>query len=127
MPRPAQFKRDEVVEKAMRAFWDHGYGATSLADLVEVTDLNPGSLYAAFQSKEGLFLAALDHYGAQSAARLERTLTEAAGGRTNNYLRVRSPCRLLRSPALRLFYPRSHLYRDCASVGAWDEKLCGRR
>jgi TetR/AcrR family transcriptional repressor of nem operon len=78
MARPAQFKRDEVVEKAMRAFWDHGYGATSLADLVEVTDLNPGSLYAAFQSKEGLFLEALDHYGAHSAARLERTLGEAA-------------------------------------------------
>ena len=78
MARPAQFKRDEVVEKAMRAFWDHGYGATSLADLVEVTDLNPGSLYAAFQSKEGLFLEALDHYGAHSAARLERTLVEAA-------------------------------------------------
>ena len=38
MARPAQFKREEVVEKAMRAFWDHGYGATSLADLVEVTD-----------------------------------------------------------------------------------------
>jgi TetR/AcrR family transcriptional repressor of nem operon len=77
MARPAQFKREEVVEKAMRAFWDHGYGATSLADLVEVTDLNPGSLYGAFQSKEGLFLAALDHYGERSAARIERSLAEA--------------------------------------------------
>lgn len=78
MARPAQFKREEVVEKAMRAFWDHGYGATSLADLVEVTDLNPGSLYGAFRSKEGLFLEALDHYGAHSTARLERMLAEAS-------------------------------------------------
>jgi TetR/AcrR family transcriptional repressor of nem operon len=77
MARPAQFKREEVVEKAMQAFWDHGYGATSLADLVEVTDLHPGSLYAAFQSKEGLFLAALDHYGKDSAVRVEQTLAEA--------------------------------------------------
>jgi len=77
MARPAQFKREEVLEKAMRAFWDHGYGATSLTDLVEVTDLNPGSLYAAFESKESLFLAALDHYGERSVARVERTLAEA--------------------------------------------------
>jgi TetR/AcrR family transcriptional repressor of nem operon len=77
MARPAQFKREEVLEKAMQAFWDHGYGATSLADLVEVTDLHPGSLYAAFHSKEGLFLAALDHYGQSGAARIERALAEA--------------------------------------------------
>jgi TetR/AcrR family transcriptional repressor of nem operon len=81
MARPAQFKREEVVEKAMRAFWDQGYGATSLADLVEVTDLNPGSLYGAFQSKEGLFLAALDHYGERSVARLERMLAETSSPR----------------------------------------------
>jgi TetR/AcrR family transcriptional repressor of nem operon len=77
MARPAQFKREEVLEKAMQAFWAHGYGATSLADLLEVTDLHPGSLYAAFHSKEGLFLAVLDHYGQSSAASIERALAEA--------------------------------------------------
>lgn len=77
MARPAEFEREEVLEKAMQAFWDQGYGATSLAHLVEVTDLHPGSLYAAFDSKEGLFLAALDHYGQRSAERMERALAEA--------------------------------------------------
>lgn len=77
MARPAQFEREEVLEKAMQAFWDHGYCATSMADLVEVTDLKPGSLYAAFQSKEDLFLAALDYYGQRSAARVEQILGEA--------------------------------------------------
>jgi TetR/AcrR family transcriptional repressor of nem operon len=77
MARPAQFEREEVLEKAMQAFWNHGYCATSMADLVEVTDLKPGSLYAAFQSKEDLFLAALDYYGQQSAARVGQVLAEA--------------------------------------------------
>jgi TetR/AcrR family transcriptional repressor of nem operon len=77
MARPTQFEREDVLEKAMQAFWDHGYCATSMADLVEVTDLKPGSLYAAFKSKEGLFLAALDHYGERSVARVERALAEA--------------------------------------------------
>jgi len=77
MARPAQFEREEVLEKAMQAFWHHGYCATSMADLVEATKLKPGSLYAAFQSKEDLFLATLDYYGQQSAARIEQALAGA--------------------------------------------------
>ena len=77
MARPIQFERDDVLEKAMQAFWNQGYNATSMADLVDVTDLRPGSIYAAFDSKEGLFLAALDHYAEQSLARIERALAEA--------------------------------------------------
>lgn len=78
MARPAQFEREEVLEKAMQAFWDHGYCATSMADLVAATELKPGSLYAAFESKESLFLAALDHYGERSVAKIARALGEAA-------------------------------------------------
>lgn len=78
MARPIQFARDDVLEKAMLVFWDKGYGATSMTQLVEATGLNPGSLYAAFESKEGLFLAVLDHYGAQSADRVAKALSRAA-------------------------------------------------
>ena len=34
MPRKKQFGIEEVKEKAMVAFWDNGYKATSLQDLV---------------------------------------------------------------------------------------------
>ncbi|MET0082494.1 MAG: TetR/AcrR family transcriptional regulator [Sedimenticola sp.] len=74
MARPIQFEREDVLEKAMQAFWDQGYCATSMASLVEATSLKPGSLYAAFDSKEGLFLAALDHYGELSRKRIEGAL-----------------------------------------------------
>jgi TetR/AcrR family transcriptional repressor of nem operon len=77
MARPIQFERDEVLEKAMQAFWDQGYNATSMTDLADATDLRPGSIYAAFDSKEGLFLSALDHYAEQSAAKIEHALTRA--------------------------------------------------
>jgi TetR/AcrR family transcriptional regulator, transcriptional repressor for nem operon len=77
MARPAQFDRDRVLDKAMQAFWEHGYCATSMADLVETTKLKPGSLYAAFESKQGLFLATLDRYGANSADKLRQHLKKA--------------------------------------------------
>ena len=77
MARPAQFERDDVLEKAMQVFWEQGYNATSMASLVDATSLKPGSIYAAFDSKEGLFLAALDHYAQQSVARIKRALAGA--------------------------------------------------
>jgi len=75
MARPAEFNRREVLDRAMQAFWSQGYCATSMADLTETTALKPGSLYAAFKSKEGLFLAALDHYGELSFQNIRRVLS----------------------------------------------------
>ncbi len=78
MARPASFDREQVLERATETFWENGYFATSISQLVEATQLQPGSLYAAFDSKQGLFLAALDHYARQSLKRLRGVLAEAA-------------------------------------------------
>jgi TetR/AcrR family transcriptional repressor of nem operon len=77
MARPASFDREQVLGKATATFWEQGYHATSISDLVEATQLQPGSLYAAFESKRGLFLAALDHYAQQSKQRLRQVLAGA--------------------------------------------------
>jgi TetR/AcrR family transcriptional repressor of nem operon len=53
---------EAVVEAAMTAFRRRGFEGTSLQDLVDATGLGRGSLYAAFGSKEGLYLAAVDRY-----------------------------------------------------------------
>ena len=74
MARPAEFDRDVVLGRATQAFWDYGYCATSISRLVEATDLKPGSLYAAFDSKEGIFLAVLDHYAEQTKLKLHAAL-----------------------------------------------------
>ena len=49
-----------ALDKAMTLFWQHGYEATSLADLVEATGAKAPTLYAEFVNKEGLFRAVLD-------------------------------------------------------------------
>lgn len=78
MARTAAYNREEVIEKAMQTFWDHGYQATGMSQLLRVTGLNPGSLYTAFKSKQDLFLAALDFYGDFSQAAIERELAKHA-------------------------------------------------
>jgi TetR/AcrR family transcriptional repressor of nem operon len=63
MPRPREFEPDEVLEQAMQRFWERGYRATSVDDLVRATGVKPGSLYSAFPGgKRALFLGSLDRY-----------------------------------------------------------------
>jgi TetR/AcrR family transcriptional regulator, transcriptional repressor for nem operon len=62
MARLREFDTDEVMEAVITAFWKRGYEATSLADLMEVTGLQKGSIYKAFGDKHSLFLKALQSY-----------------------------------------------------------------
>ena len=62
MGRPREFDMDQALEQAVQAFWNHGYEATSLSDLMETMDLRKGSIYKAFGDKHSLFIAALDRY-----------------------------------------------------------------
>lgn len=62
MPWDKQFNVDEVLGRAMDAFWQRGYAATSLQDLVKCTGINRASLYATFTDKHSLFVAALRMY-----------------------------------------------------------------
>ncbi|QIA64688.1 TetR family transcriptional regulator [Vibrio astriarenae] len=70
MAKPAQFDRQDVVEKAMNLYWEKGFHATSMRNLQEVIDMRPGSIYAAFGSKEGLFSEALDNYVQRGVSKL---------------------------------------------------------
>ncbi|MEH6546912.1 MAG: helix-turn-helix domain-containing protein [Sneathiella sp.] len=62
MTRARPYNRDVALDAAMRLFWKKGYHATSLKDLEDALHMKPGSIYAAFSSKEALFSAALERY-----------------------------------------------------------------
>ncbi|MCQ8876881.1 TetR/AcrR family transcriptional regulator [Pseudoalteromonas shioyasakiensis] len=62
--RVAEFDREYVLRQAMIAFTQYGYAKTSMQKLTQVTALHPGSLYAAFKNKKGIFLAAIEQYQA---------------------------------------------------------------
>lgn len=76
MARPAEFDRDEVLERAMNQFWKTGYSATSVTDLVNATNLKPGSLYGAFNNKRDLFLSSLELYAQRSLKRISYTFEQ---------------------------------------------------
>ncbi|GAA3976603.1 TetR/AcrR family transcriptional regulator [Streptomyces sp. NBC_01352] len=90
--RPRSFDRETALEKALLAFWQHGYEATSVSDLTRVMDIGTPSLYAAFGDKRSLFEEVVREYDAKygsfgnraldeeptARAAVERTLREAA-------------------------------------------------
>jgi AcrR family transcriptional regulator len=60
--RPRGFDREAALEAAMLLFWRKGYAAASMNDLCDAMDIRSPSLYAAFGSKEALYLEAVEHY-----------------------------------------------------------------
>lgn len=52
--------RQHLIEKAAGLFNQHGYEATSIADVMAATGLQKGGVYRHFDSKEDLALAAFD-------------------------------------------------------------------
>lgn len=62
MARPKAFNEEEVIDKAVQVFWAKGYEAASMQDLVDAMGIQRGSLYAAFGSKQKLFLKSLKRY-----------------------------------------------------------------
>lgn len=58
-------KRDELVGKALAAFYAHGFHATGMDRLVEETGISKTSMYKHFRSKEDLILAALQRRDAE--------------------------------------------------------------
>ncbi len=79
--RPRSFDRQRALTAAMKIFWQKGYTATSMADLYRAMGINSPSLYAAFGSKEDLYLEAVAYYEKGIAPLLWSPLDNAPSAR----------------------------------------------
>ena len=62
MARCVEFNEKEKIEKAMNVFWEKGYNATSMQDLVDAMQINRSSLYNTIGDKHQLFMKCITNY-----------------------------------------------------------------
>ena len=74
--RPRTFDRSAALHRAMEVFWTHGYEGTSIADLTGALGIASPSLYAAFGSKEELYVEAVGLYNSALGEAPQRALEE---------------------------------------------------
>ena len=80
MGRLKTYDRDDVARKAMQSFWQHGFHASSTKKLANDMGVNVFSLFAEFESKQGLFEAALEVYGRDIVTAMFQTLDKPNAG-----------------------------------------------
>ncbi len=62
MPRTREFNPNAVLDTAVELFWQKGYKACSMADVVKHSGVARYGLYQAFKDKDQLYYAALKRY-----------------------------------------------------------------
>lgn len=79
--RPREFDRRAALQAAMLVFWRKGFLATAMTDLCHAMGIRSPSLYAAFGSKEALYLEAVDHYAKTVGPAIWGRLADGADAR----------------------------------------------
>ena len=117
--RPRSFDEERAIDAAMRVFWEKSFEGTTMADLTDATGLNRSSIHAAFGSKEGLFLRAVDRYQAGPMRYIPKALAEPTLPRAIEAL-IRGMVNFLSTPG----NPKGCLFiHGALAYGTGDEAL----
>lgn len=81
MSRPREFDKDQVLDQAMMVFWERGYEATSVRDLIKAMNISSSSMYEVFGDKRSIFLQVLTRYCALEQARISEMAAQATSPR----------------------------------------------
>jgi len=74
--RTKEFDPEAALQSALELFWQRGYEATSMSDLVEHLGIGRASIYATFGSKHELYLKALERYDRTGLTPMVRELSQ---------------------------------------------------
>ncbi|MFB4311836.1 TetR/AcrR family transcriptional regulator [Actinomadura sp. GTD37] len=76
MARTKEFDPDAALGRALDLFWERGYEATSMADLVDHLGIARASIYGTFGGKRELYLKALERYLQDTDPKIAEALSQ---------------------------------------------------
>lgn len=65
-----RYDTNTLVDKATELFWQRGFKSAGMRDIQTALDMRPGSIYARFTNKDGLFRLVIEHYVSQMKEKL---------------------------------------------------------
>lgn len=77
--RTKDFDEQEILQKAVRLFWQKGYNGTSMQDLIDGLGIGRSSIYHAFGDKHTLYVKALELYQEEGTKRLVDAINAGPG------------------------------------------------
>lgn len=85
-----QFDQKQALAKALQVFWEKGFEATSMQDLVNAMGINRASMYDTFGNKQNLFNRALFEYSERTIENIRRVLEQPGSPLMNivNYFKM---------------------------------------
>ncbi|MDQ2696824.1 MAG: TetR/AcrR family transcriptional regulator [Pseudomonadota bacterium] len=85
---PRANKRDDIIQRAYRIFYRHGFHATGVEALLADTGISKRTLYRHFGSKEELIVAAVAYYQTSLLEALPGELARRAGNPEGQLLAI---------------------------------------
>ncbi len=71
---PREIREAQMLAEARRIFAERGFGATSMDEIAEACGVTKPMVYAYFGSKQGLYLACIEHSAGELVRRLDQQL-----------------------------------------------------
>lgn len=125
--RTKSFDPDAATKRAVEAFWQDGYEATNLPELLTTMSLGRASFYNAFGSKRALFLQTLDLYFETLREHFEPLISRQATARRALSILVDGMLAVARSPDGRAANWRGCFIGNTAlELGARDAEVAAR-
>lgn len=81
--RPREFDEAKALRNIRGVFWEKGFDATTMLDLISATGVASASLYSTFGSKTDMFRRAVLEYTANEGGFAVRALTEEPSARAS--------------------------------------------
>lgn len=76
MVRPIEFDRSIARDRALALFWDKGFQAGTLAELLAAMGIGRSSFYAAFGDKRSLYIECMDEFANRASRLIARARRE---------------------------------------------------
>jgi TetR/AcrR family transcriptional repressor of nem operon len=125
--RSKEFDPDDVLREALKTFWQRGFEATNMPELLGSMGVGRASFYNAFGSKREVFLRILDLYFETLRAHLEGLISDATDARAAAAVLIDGILAVAKSPEANATGWRGCLIGNTAlELGANDEEIVDR-